>query len=65
MVFQNNDSFNQRANIKVVGVGGGGGNAINRMVEMTFVALSLLLLILTHKTCKDLLLIKEFKLVKN
>ncbi len=33
MVFQNNDSFNQRANIKVVGVGGGGGNAINRMVE--------------------------------
>ena len=29
----NNDNFNQRPVIKVIGVGGGGGNAVNRMIE--------------------------------
>ena len=28
-----NDMFEPDVNIKVVGVGGGGGNAVNRMVE--------------------------------
>ena len=34
MVFGENDAFNQKPVIKVIGVGGGGGNAINRMIEM-------------------------------
>ena len=33
MVFGDNDNFNQKPIIKVIGVGGGGGNAINRMIE--------------------------------
>lgn len=33
MVFGENDQFNQKPVIKVIGVGGGGGNAINRMIE--------------------------------
>ena len=33
MVFGDNDQFNQKPIIKVIGVGGGGGNAINRMIE--------------------------------
>ena len=34
MIFDENDSFNrQKARIKVVGVGGGGGNAVNRMID--------------------------------
>lgn len=32
-MFQDYDDFNQKPNLKVVGVGGGGGNAINRMIE--------------------------------
>lgn len=33
MTFGENDQFNQKPVIKVVGVGGGGGNAVNRMIE--------------------------------
>ena len=33
MVFGESDSFNQKPIIKVIGVGGGGGNAVNRMIE--------------------------------
>ncbi|MDL2292653.1 cell division protein FtsZ [Acholeplasma sp. OttesenSCG-928-E16] len=33
MVFGEFDNFNQKPVIKVIGVGGGGGNAINRMIE--------------------------------
>ena len=34
MMFNNNqESFNEQPTIKVVGVGGGGGNAVNRMIE--------------------------------
>ena len=34
MIFDDNDAFNsQKASIKVVGIGGGGGNAINRMID--------------------------------
>ncbi len=33
MVFGEQDNFNQKPIIKVIGVGGGGGNAINRMIE--------------------------------
>lgn len=33
MVFGENDQFNQKPVIKVIGVGGGGGNAVNRMIE--------------------------------
>ncbi|MDD3122301.1 MAG: cell division protein FtsZ [Candidatus Izemoplasmatales bacterium] len=32
-MFDINDKFNQRPNIKVIGVGGGGGSALNRMIE--------------------------------
>ncbi len=32
-MFEAHDSFNQRPTIKVIGVGGGGGNAVNRMIE--------------------------------
>ena len=34
MQFEMDNSFKDITNIKVIGVGGGGGNAINRMVEM-------------------------------
>lgn len=34
MAFEMDNSFKDVTNIKVIGVGGGGGNAINRMVEM-------------------------------
>ncbi len=33
MVFGENDTFNQKPVIKVIGIGGGGGNAVNRMIE--------------------------------
>lgn len=33
MVFGENDQFNQKPVIKVIGVGGGGGNAVNRMIK--------------------------------
>ncbi len=33
MVFGDGDTFNQKPIIKVIGVGGGGGNAINRMID--------------------------------
>ncbi|MGI6392550.1 MAG: cell division protein FtsZ [Candidatus Izemoplasmatales bacterium] len=32
-MFDANEKFNQKPNIKVIGVGGGGGSAINRMIE--------------------------------
>ncbi|MBU1020280.1 MAG: cell division protein FtsZ [Firmicutes bacterium] len=32
-MFESIDSFNQKPSIKVIGVGGGGGNAVNRMIE--------------------------------
>ena len=32
-MFESMDSFNQKPTIKVIGVGGGGGNAVNRMIE--------------------------------
>lgn len=34
MLFEFEDLANQKARLKVVGVGGGGGNAINRMIEL-------------------------------
>jgi cell division protein FtsZ len=45
MVFGENEHFNQKPVIKVIGVGGGGGNAVNRMIEndvkgVTFVAVN-------------------------
>lgn len=33
MIYDDNDSFNQKPIIKVIGVGGGGGNAVNRMID--------------------------------
>ena len=41
--------MDQLAKIKVIGVGGGGGNAVNRMIETGVKGLNLLLLILTIK----------------
>jgi cell division protein FtsZ len=32
-MFESIDNFNQKPAIKVIGVGGGGGNAVNRMIE--------------------------------
>lgn len=32
-MFDLNEKFNQKPNIKVIGIGGGGGSAINRMIE--------------------------------
>ncbi|QWC00651.1 cell division protein FtsZ [Mycoplasmatota bacterium] len=32
-MFNMDDKFNQKPNIKVIGVGGGGGSAVNRMIE--------------------------------
>lgn len=45
MVFVESDEFDQKPIIKVIGVGGGGGNAINRMIEndvrgVSFVAIN-------------------------
>ena len=33
MIYDDNETFNQKPVIKVVGVGGGGGNAVNRMID--------------------------------
>lgn len=33
MVFNDNENLNQKPIIKVIGVGGGGGNAVNRMID--------------------------------
>jgi cell division protein FtsZ len=33
MIFELEESVTQRAKMKVLGVGGGGGNAVNRMIE--------------------------------
>lgn len=32
-MFENSETFSQKPSIKVIGVGGGGGNAVNRMIE--------------------------------
>ena len=32
-MFNNQESFNEQPILKVVGVGGGGGNAVNRMIQ--------------------------------
>lgn len=45
MIFNSGQEFNQKPVIKVIGVGGGGGNAIDRMIEndvkgVTFVAIN-------------------------
>ena len=45
MIYDENETFNQKPLIKVVGVGGGGGNAVNRMIYndvkgVTFVAVN-------------------------
>jgi cell division protein FtsZ len=32
-MFESRDNFNQKPTIKVIGVGGGGGNAVNRMID--------------------------------
>ncbi len=32
-MFESMDNFNQKPTIKVIGIGGGGGNAVNRMIE--------------------------------
>lgn len=32
-MFESYDNFNQKPSIKVIGIGGGGGNAVNRMIE--------------------------------
>lgn len=32
-MFEKNDHFTQKPSIKVIGIGGGGGNAVNRMIE--------------------------------
>ena len=41
--------MDQIAKIKVIGVGGGGCNAVNRMIESGVKVLNLLLLIQTYK----------------
>ena len=33
MIFELEENVQQNARMKVVGVGGGGGNAVNRMIE--------------------------------
>ena len=33
MIYDDNETFNQKPMIKVVGIGGGGGNAVNRMLD--------------------------------
>lgn len=53
MVFGEHDEFNQKPVIKVIGVGGGGGNAINRMIDndvsgVTFVAVNTDAQVLKH-----------------
>ena len=45
MIYDDNETFNQKPVIKVIGVGGGGGNAVNRMIDndvkgVTFVAVN-------------------------
>ena len=45
MIYDDNETFNQKPIIKVVGVGGGGGNAVNRMIDndvkgVTFMAVN-------------------------
>ena len=33
MPFEFNDNYESNVKIKVIGVGGGGGNAVNRMIQ--------------------------------
>ena len=33
MIFEFEETVTQNARMKVVGIGGGGGNAVNRMIE--------------------------------
>ena len=42
MSFEIDNDFDNIVQIKVIGVGGGGGNAIDRMVTMRSMALNLL-----------------------
>lgn len=44
-----NSAFGEKPIIKVVGVGGGGGNAVNRMIENDVKGVEFVQLILTHK----------------
>ena len=47
------DNFNDKTNIKVVGVGGAGGNAVNRMIAEGLQSVELLRSILMQRICCD------------
>jgi len=49
MVFGEHDEFNQKPVIKVIGVGGGGGNAINRMIDNDVSGVTFVAVIQMHK----------------
>ena len=49
MLFEFDEFSTQKARIKVLGVGGAGGNAINRMITSGMEVLSLLQSIQMHK----------------
>ncbi len=47
------DNFNDKTNIKVVGVGGAGGNAVNRMIAEGLQSVELLRSTLMQRICCD------------
>ena len=68
MSFGNNPNFDQsteilpsqNAKIEVIGVGGGGSNAVNRMINSDLEAYHFESSILMHKHCSSLLQSVEF-----
>ena len=49
--FELTDTDSQRANIKVIGVGGGGGNAINHMIRQGIQGVNFVCANTIHKIC--------------
>ena len=52
MLFEFDSLAEQKANLKVIGVGGAGGNAVNRMIQAGMSGVDFMELIPTHKTLK-------------
>ena len=54
MLFEFDSLAEQKANLKVIGVGGAGGNAVNRMIQAGMKGVDFMVLIPMHRTLRTM-----------
>ena len=64
MLFEFDSAFEQKANLKVVGVGGAGGNAVNRMINSGMEGVDFCVINTDAQDLKKVLPRKKYRLVK-